>query len=42
LGIYTKYAPPYHRDTMAYSIMFIAALFVKARSWKQPIFLKTE
>jgi hypothetical protein len=33
LGIYPKDAPPYHRGTC--SIMFIAALFVIARSWKQ-------
>jgi hypothetical protein len=31
LGIYSKDAPPCHRSTM-----FIAALFVIARSWKQP------
>jgi hypothetical protein len=34
LGIYTKDAPPCHRDTC--STMFIAALFVIARCWKQP------
>jgi hypothetical protein len=33
LVIYPKDAPPYHRDTC--STMFIAALFVIARSWKQ-------
>ena len=32
LGIYPKYAPPYHKDTG--STMFIAASFVIARSWK--------
>jgi hypothetical protein len=34
LGIYLKDAPPCHRGTC--STMFIAALFVIARSWKQP------
>ena len=34
LGIYPKDAPPCHRAIC--SIMFIAALFVIARSWKQP------
>jgi hypothetical protein len=34
LGIYTKDAPPCHRATC--SIMFIEALFVIAKSWKQP------
>jgi hypothetical protein len=34
LGIYPKDAPPYHEDTC--STMFIAALSVIARSWKQP------
>jgi hypothetical protein len=34
LGIYPKDAPPCHRGTC--STMFIAALFVIARSWKQP------
>jgi hypothetical protein len=34
LGIYTKDAPPCHRGMCA--IMFIVALFVIARSWKQP------
>jgi hypothetical protein len=33
LGIYPKNAPPFHRGT--YFTMFIAALFVIARSWKQ-------
>jgi hypothetical protein len=40
LGIYTKDAPPGHRGTC--STMFIAALFVIARSWKQPRCLRTE
>ena len=34
LGIYAKDDPPCHRDL--FSIMFIAALFVIARSWKLP------
>jgi hypothetical protein len=34
LGIYPKDAPPCHRGTC--STMFIVALFVIARSWKQP------
>ena len=34
LGIHPKYAPLYHKDTC--SIMFIAALFVIAKHWKQP------
>ena len=34
LGIYPKDVPPYHKDTC--STMFITALFVIARSWKQP------
>jgi hypothetical protein len=34
LGIYPKYAPPYHRGTCP--TMFIEALFVIARSRKQP------
>jgi hypothetical protein len=33
-GIYSKDAPQYHRGTC--STMFIAALFVITRSWKQP------
>jgi hypothetical protein len=33
-GIYPKDVPQYHKDM--YSIMFIADLFVIARSWKQP------
>jgi hypothetical protein len=33
LGIYSKHVPPCHRDTG--STMFIAALFVIDRSWKQ-------
>jgi hypothetical protein len=34
LGIYPKDAPPWHRGMC--STMFIVALFVIARSWKQP------
>jgi hypothetical protein len=34
LGIYSKIAKPCHRSTC--STMFIVALFVIARDWKQP------
>ena len=34
LGIYPKDVQSYHKDT--YSTMFIAALFIIARTWKQP------
>jgi len=34
LGIYPKYVPTYNKDTC--STMFIAALFLIARSWKEP------
>jgi hypothetical protein len=34
LGIYPKHVPPCHRGTCP--TMFIEALFVIARSWKQP------
>jgi len=34
LGIYPKDAPPSRKDTC--STMFIAAIFVIARNWKQP------
>jgi hypothetical protein len=40
LGMYPKDAPPYHRGMC--STVFIAALFVIARSWKQPICPMTE
>jgi hypothetical protein len=40
LGIYPKDAPAYNTDTC--SIMFIAALFIIARSWKQPRCSSTE
>jgi hypothetical protein len=40
LGIYPKYPPPCHRGTCF--TMFIVALFVIARSWKQPKCPKTE
>jgi hypothetical protein len=35
LGIHPKDAPPYYKDMC--STMFIAALFVIARTWKQSI-----
>ena len=34
LGIYPKYAPTYSKDTC--STMFIAAIFIIDRRWKQP------
>lgn len=34
MGIYTKDAPAHHKDS--YSIMFITAVFIIARYWKQP------
>jgi hypothetical protein len=34
LGIYPKDAPPYHKDIC--STLFIAALFIITRNWKQP------
>ena len=37
LGIYPKYAATYNKDTM-----FVAALFIIARSWKEPRFPSTE
>jgi hypothetical protein len=40
LGIYSKDAPPCHRNTC--STMFIEALFVIAISWKQPRCLMTK
>jgi hypothetical protein len=40
LGTYPKDAPQSHKDT--FSTMFIAALFVTARNWKQPRRLSTE
>jgi hypothetical protein len=39
LGIYPKDAPTYNKDTC--STMFIAALFIIARSWKEPRFPST-
>jgi hypothetical protein len=33
LGIYTKVAPTYNKDTC--STVFIVALFIIARSWKE-------
>jgi hypothetical protein len=40
LSIYPKDALLYHRDTC--STLFIAALFIIARNWKQPRFPSTE
>ena len=40
LGIYPKDAPPFHRGIC--STMFIAALFVIAKSWKPPRCPSTE
>jgi hypothetical protein len=40
LGIYPEDAPTCNKDTC--STMFIAALFIRARSWKQPRCLSTE
>jgi hypothetical protein len=40
LGIYPKGAPTYNKDT-CYT-MFIAALLIKARSWKEPRCPSTE
>jgi hypothetical protein len=34
LGIYPKDASTYNKDT--FSTMFIASLFIKNRSWKEP------
>jgi hypothetical protein len=34
VGIYPKDALPYYKDT--WCTMFIAALFIIARSWKEP------
>jgi hypothetical protein len=40
LDIHSQYAPTYNKNTC--SIMFIAALFVIARNWKQPRCPSTE
>ena len=40
LGIYAEDAPTCNKDTC--STMFIAALFIKARSWKEPRCPSTE
>jgi hypothetical protein len=40
LGIFTKDAPTYNKDTC--TTMFIAALFIIARSWKEPRHPSTE
>jgi hypothetical protein len=34
LGIYPKDAPTFNKDTC--TTMFVAALFIIARSWKEP------
>jgi len=40
LGIYPKDVPTYNKDTC--STMFIAALFKRVRSWKEPRCPSTE
>jgi hypothetical protein len=40
LGVYPKDVLPFHKDIC--STMFIAALFVGSRNWKQPRCLSTE
>jgi hypothetical protein len=40
LGIYTEDAPTCNTDT--FSTMFVAALFIIARSWKEPRYSSTE
>ena len=40
LGIYPEDIPTYNKDTC--SIMFIAALFIIPRSWKEPTYPSTE
>jgi hypothetical protein len=40
LDINSKDIPPYHKDT--YSTIFLAALFIIARNWKQPRYPSTE
>jgi hypothetical protein len=40
LGIYPERVPTYNKDTC--STMFIADLFIIARSWKEPRCLSTE
>jgi len=40
LGVYTNDVPTYNKDTC--STMFIAALFIIARSWKEPRCPSTE
>jgi hypothetical protein len=39
LGIYPEYAPTCNKDTCS---MFIAALFIIARNWKEPIYPSTK
>jgi hypothetical protein len=40
LSIYSKNAPTYNKDTC--SILFIVALFIISRSWKEPRYPSTE
>ena len=40
LGIYPEGSQAYNKDT--YSTMFIAALFIIARSWKEPRYPSVE
>ena len=40
LGIYPEDAPTYNKET--WSIMFLAVLFIIARSWKEAICPSTE
>jgi hypothetical protein len=40
LGIYPEDTPTFNKNT--YTTMFIAALFMIARSWKKPICPSTE
>ena len=40
LGTYPKDAPAYNKNTC--STMFIASLFIIARSWKEPRYTSTE
>jgi hypothetical protein len=40
LGIYPEYVPTCNKDTC--SNMFVAALFIIARSWKEPRCLSTD
>jgi hypothetical protein len=40
LGIYSKDALSYHKHTC--SIMFVPALFIRARNWKEPSYPSTK